>query len=422
MSIPKPFSTPFGRRAADFEQALRARYRLAGLRLSAAVCALMLSCACLAEQEPLSCPLPPQSDSGPTSLRLTHQAVDSQAARQIVTQLAKASGDSADPLALATAYLQHFGSQVRRERPTQLEALPAKGVLLWPAGNPPLADTQAQRLLDWVAAGGNLLAIADDSTLALSATLGVRPMPTRDLGGAPQPIMALPLWPSLTQLYLAEDDAPAYLGFDDSRHLYDVGDQAEAWASSASATHMLLLPWGEGSVTLLSDTELWNNAQLPQYDNAWLLWYLTQGAAVSIMTPAPPVPLWQQALQRFGLTAALSLLALFVWCWHRQGALFPRRRARKELWPDLVALLQRDILRELQRQRPEFTQQGVAERWQYLARLSGLTTRLVGEAMRPYPARGSRKAFTQRIAQLRQLRLALRPHSLRTPDDRHLPS
>lgn len=401
---------------------LRARYRLAGLRLSAAVCALTLSCVCLAQQEPLSCPLPPQSDSGPASLRLTHQAIDSQAARQIVNQLAKTNADSADPLALATAYLQHFGSQVQRERPTPFDALPAKGVLLWPAGNPPLSDTQAQQLLDWVAAGGRLVAVADDSTLALSATLGVRPMPTRDLGGAAQPIMALPLWPSLTQLYLAEDDAPAYLGFDDSRHLYDVGDQAVAWASSANATHLLLLPWGEGNVTLLSDTELWNNAHLAQYDNAWLLWYLTQGAAVSIMAPAPPMPLWQQTLQRFGLTTGLALLALFVWCWHRQGGLLAKRRARKEHWPELVALLQRDILRELQRQRPEFAHQGVAERWQYLARLSGLTTRLVGEAMRPYPARASRKAFTQRIVQLRQLRLALRPPPLRTPDDRHLPS
>ncbi|WP_137279590.1 DUF4350 domain-containing protein [Pseudomonas rhizoryzae] len=408
-------------RSAD-RPSLRARYRLAGLRLSAAVFALALSCAALAQQEPLSCPLPPQSDSGPASLRLTHQALDSQAARQIAMQLAKAGGDGAEPLALATGYLQHFGSQVHRENPAQLDALPPKGVLLWLAGNSPLADAQAQRLLDWVEAGGHLVAIADDRTLALSATLGVRPMPTRELGGAPQPIMALPLWPSLTQLYLAEDDAPAYLSFDDSRHLYDVGDQAVAWASSASATHMLLLPCGEGSVTLLSDTELWNNAHLPQYDNAWLLWYLTQGAPVAIIAPLPPVPLWQQALQRFGLAAVLSLLALFIWHWHSQGSPFPRWRARKEHWPDLIALLQRDILRELQRQRPEFAQQGVAERWQYLARLSGLTTRLVGEAMRPYPARASRKAFTRRIAQLRQLRLALRPLSPRTPDDRHLPS
>ncbi|WCE10744.1 MULTISPECIES: DUF4350 domain-containing protein [Pseudomonas] len=382
---------------------LRARCRFIGSRLSVALWALTLSAACLAQQPPLSCPLPPQADSGPASLRLIHQAVDSRTARQLATQLAAANATDADPLSLAAAYLSHFGSLVRRSRPEQLAELPMSGgVRLWLAGNPPLSEQDAERLLDWVASGGRLVAIADDSTLALTATLGVRPMPTRELSGAAQPIMALPLWPNLTQLYLAEDDAPAYLGFDDSRHLFDVGDQAVAWASSASATHLLLLPWGDGSVTLLSDTELWSNARLPQYDNAWLLWYLTQGAPVTLVAPAPPVPLWLEVLQRGGLAVVLLGLALAFW-W-RQRETHPAGRGA-----ELISVLQRDIQREVQRRRPELADQGVAERWQYLARLSGLSTRVVGEAMRPSPARLSGRDFTRRVAQLRHLRLAVRP-------------
>ncbi|WP_454253579.1 DUF4350 domain-containing protein [Pseudomonas sp. Marseille-Q7302] len=385
---------------------LRARCRFIGLRLSAALWALMLSAACLAQQAPLSCPLPPQADSGPASLRLTHQAVDSRAARQLATQLAAANATDADPLSLAAAYLSHFGSLVRRSRPEQLAELPMSGgVRLWLAGNPPLSEQDAERLLDWVASGGRLVAIADDSTLALTATLGVRPMPTRELSGAAQPIMALPLWPNLTQLYLAQDDAPAYLGFDDSRHLFDVGDQAVAWASSASATHLLLLPWGDGSVTLLSDTELWSNARLPQYDNAWLLWYLTQGAPVTLVAPAPPVPLWLEVLQRGGLAVVLLVLALAFW---RRREPRPAGRGA-ERGSELISALQRDIQREVQRRRPELADQGVAERWQYLARLSGLSTRVVGEAMRPSPPRLSGRDFTRRVAQLRHLRLAVRP-------------
>lgn len=399
---------------------LSARSRCRGIaaRLGAAVWALTLSLACLAQQEPLSCPLPPQADSGPASLRLTHQGLDSHTARQLATQLASSS--NADPQALAVAYLQHFGSRVQRGQSEQLDELPAAGVRLWLAGNPPLADSQAQALLDWVEAGGHLVAVADDSTLALSATLGVRPMPTRELGGGAPPIMALPLWPNLTQLYLAEDDAPAYLGFDDSRHLFDVGDQALAWASSTSATHMLMLPWGDGSVTLLSDTDLWSNAHLGQYDNAWLLWYLTQGAPVTLIAPAPPIPLWLAALQRYGLALLLVTLATGLWLRRRQRDPAPRRDP--ERWPELIAILQRDIQRELQRRRPELADQGVAERWQHLARLSGLSTRAVGEAMRPSPTRLSARDFTRRIAQLRLLRLALRPPLPRTSDDRQLPS
>lgn len=387
----------------------RAWCRLAGQRLGAWLFALTLPLTCLAQAEPLSCPLPPQADSGPASLRLTRQGLDSQAARQIVTQLPAAISRDPEPLAMAAAFLQHFGSPVTRFSAEHLDDLQAQGVRLWLAGNSPLQEQQAQELLDWVAAGGQLVAVADDSTLALSATLGVRPMPTRELGGVAQPIMALPLWPNLTQLYLAEDDAPAYLGFDDSRHLFDVGDQATAWASSASATHMLLLPWGAGSVTLLSDTELWSNARLGQYDNAWLLWYLTQGAPVALIAPTPPVPLWQEALQRFGLTLALLLATLSVWQWRRRrdGAARPARPP--ETWPELIATLQRDIQRRLQRRRPELADQGVAERWQYLARLSGLSTRAVGEAMRPCPPQPSGREITRRVRQLRQLRLALRP-------------
>lgn len=382
---------------------LRARCRFIGSRLSVALWALTLSAACLAQQPPLSCPLPPQADSGPASLRLIHQAVDSRTARQLATQLAAANATDADPLSLAAAYLSHFGSLVRRSRPEQLAELPMSGgVRLWLAGNPPLSEQDAERLLDWVASGGRLVAIADDSTLALTATLGVRPMPTRELGGAAQPIMALPLWPNLTQLYLAEDDAPAYLGFDDSRHLFDVGDQAVAWASSASATHLLLLPWGDGSVTLLSDTELWSNARLPRYDNAWLLWYLTQGTPVTLVAPAPPVPLWLEALQRGGL--AVVLLGLALTFWWRQRETYPAGRGA-----EMISVLQRDIQREVQRRRPELADQGVAERWQYLARLSGLSTRVVGEAMHPSPARLSGRDFTRRVAQLRHLRLAVRP-------------
>lgn len=384
---------------------LRSRCRGIGVRLGAAVWALTLSLACLAQQEPLSCPLPPQSDSGPGSLRLTHQGLDSRTARQTAIQLA-ATSHNADPQALAAAYLQHFGSRVQNGQPEQLAELPAGDVRFWLAGNPPLAETQAQTLLDWVEAGGHLVAVADDSTLALSATLGVRPMPTRELGGAAPPIMALPLWPNLTQLYLAEDDAPAYLGFDDSRHLFDVGDQAVAWASSASATHMLMLPWGDGSVTLLSDTALWSNAHLAQYDNAWLLWYLTQGAPVTLIAPAAPLPLWLDALQRYGLALLLLTLAAGLWLRRHQDHPAPRRDARR--WPELIATLQRDIQREVHRRRPELADRTVAERWQYLARLSDLSTRVVGEAMRPSPARLSTRDFTRRIVQLRLLRLAVR--------------
>ncbi|MDT3722008.1 DUF4350 domain-containing protein [Pseudomonas oryzihabitans] len=396
----------------------RAWCRLAGQRLGAWLLALMLPLTCLAQSEPLSCPLPPQADSGPASLRLTHQGLDSQAARQIAAQLSATTSRNPESQALAAAFLQHFGGPVTRFSAERLDELPAQGMRLWLAGNPQLQEQQAQDLLDWVAAGGHLVAVADDSTLALSATLGVRPMPTRELGGAVQPIMALPLWPNLTQLYLAEDDAPAYLGFDDSRHLFDVGDQATAWASSASATHMLLLPWGEGSVTLLSDTELWSNARLGQYDNAWLLWYLTQGAPVALIAPAPPAPLWQEALQRFGLALALLLATLIAWRWRRrlEGVAQPARPP--EPWPDLIATLQRDIQRQLQRRRPELADQGVAERWQYLARLSGLPTRAVGEAMRPCPARPGSREITLRVMQLRQLRLALRSQPPRTPNDR----
>ena len=54
---------------------------------------------------------------------------------------------------------------------------------------------------------------------------------------------------------------------------------------------MMQLDHGLGSITVVTDADLWKTPAIDQYDNAWLLWYLTRrhrrDAAVQHRTRQP---------------------------------------------------------------------------------------------------------------------------------------
>ncbi|RMR27349.1 hypothetical protein ALP91_04119, partial [Pseudomonas savastanoi pv. glycinea] len=90
-------------------------------------------------------------------------------------------------------------------------------------------------------------------------------------------------WPELTRLYLENESAPAYMSFDPAFHLEDPQDHAQSWANSADATHLLQINRGNGLITIVTDANLWKTRSIGNYDNAWLLWYLTQGSEVTLV-------------------------------------------------------------------------------------------------------------------------------------------
>ena len=298
-----------------------------------------------------------------------------------------------------------------------------------------MSPRQVDQVLNWTRAGGRLLFVAEalwdektgQSSDLLLDRVQVHQSLSKDLKEPPPDPEDDP-YPKLTKLYLENEEAPAYVSFDTAFHLDDPKNLAQAWANSGKATHMMQLTHGLGLITVVTDADLWKTPAIDQYDNAWLLWYLTADTDVTLLFNTDHdsllTLLWRSFPQ--ALVALIALIALGFW--HvgvRNGPLLePAPRARRQLQEHLRAsadfmlrhngqhsllqALQQDILRRVRHRHPGFEQLGVAEQWLVLARLSGQPTRAISQAMSPRPKqRLSSAEFSRQVAQLQTLRNAL---------------
>lgn len=389
----------------------------------------------------------------------------------------------ANPYLAAEMYLRGRGIRVTTARGMEvLDQLPSKGqtlILLGTREN--VTPAQNARLLDWANRGGHLIVTAESlwdedegkSGDALLDQLGVQQFLTADLKdkeeekSAPsddQSAAAPPSedqtgdptgkpevedehpdqassatdkaeagaeadpYPNLTKLYLENEKAPAYIDFDTDYHLFDSKNLAYAWANSGDSTHLLQLQQGQGLITVLTDNWIWQNGELDSYDNAWLLWYLTQDSAVTLVYRADGTSLMTLLMRYFpqALLAAALLLVLVLWrSGLRQGPLQPNPdRSRRQLEEHLragadfilrqrgqLALLQglqRDVMRRARQRQPGFDRLPVAEQWQALGRMTRMSVSSISQAMRPYPQQRMAVAeFTRQVAHLQSLRNAL---------------
>ena len=353
----------------------------------------------------------------------------------------------ANPYLAAEHFLRQQGLQVQRSADLQLlPTLPSAGqTLLLLADRQRMSPRQVERLLAWTAKGGHLVFVAERlwdedegrSGDLLLDSLGLQQYQSDDLDQsddeAEEPVpdadeAAASAYPELTQLYLENEDAPAYFSFDTGFHLYDADNRAHAWANSAAATHLVQLYHGDGLVSVLSDSWIWQNDSIANYDNAWLLWYLSQDSAVTLLYHAERDDLFSLLLRYFpqALLALVLLLGLGLWrVGMRQGPLqAPASPSRRQLQEhlrgsadfllrrsgqhSLLQGLQQDIQRRARRRHPGFERLGVTEQWQVLGRLTRLPSRAISQAMRPLPTqRLSAVDFTRQVAHLQTLRNAL---------------
>ncbi|WP_030129408.1 DUF4350 domain-containing protein [Pseudomonas sp. QTF5] len=298
-----------------------------------------------------------------------------------------------------------------------------------------MSPRQVNQVLNWTRAGGRLLFVAEalwdektgQSNDLLLDRVQLHQSLSKDLKEPPPDLNDDP-YPKLTKLYLENEEAPAYVSFDTAFHLDDPKNLAQAWANSGKATHMMQLTHGLGSITVVTDADLWKTPAIDQYDNAWLLWYLTADTDVTLLFNTDHDSLLT-LLWRYFPQALVALIALIVFgFWHvgvRNGPLLePATRARRQLQEHLRAsadfmlrhngqhgllqALQQDILRRVRHRHPGFEQLVVAEQWLVLARLTGQPTRAISQAMSPRPKqRLSSAEFSRQVAHLQTLRNAL---------------
>ncbi|EJM58106.1 DUF4350 domain-containing protein [Pseudomonas sp. GM48] len=343
----------------------------------------------------------------------------------------------ANPYLAAELFLRKHGLSV--EHANDLDILPSldprRRSLLLLGDHNNMTPRQIDQVMNWTRAGGRLLFVAQSlwnkklghSNDLLLDRVQLHQSLSKDLKEPPPNVGDDP-FPLLTKLYLENEDAPAYAGFNTAFHLEDPKNLAQAWANSARATHMMQLNYGRGSITVVTDADLWKTPAIGQFDNAWLLWYLTADTRVTLIFNADHDNLPTLLLRNFpqALVALLALIGLGFW--HvgvRQGPLQePAPKARRQLQEHLRAsadfllrrngqagllqALQQDILRRVRRRHPGFEQLGVAEQWLVLARLTGQPTRAISQAMSPRPKqRLSSVEFSRQVAHLQSLRNAL---------------
>lgn len=350
---------------------------------------------------------------------------------------------ASSPYLAAEHFLRKQGIAARRaEGLDVLDGLPSEGqtlMLLADRGN--MTPRQVERVLQWTANGGHLLFVAErlwdeeegKSGDLLLDLLGVQQYMSDELDDdesseSEQENEESEAYPQLTKLYLENEQAPAYIAFDTDFHLYDAQNRAHVWANSEAATHLLQLYHGDGLITVLSDPWIWQNRTIDKYDHAWLLWYLSQDSAVTLLYHADSDGLARLLLRHFPLALLVLALLIIATLWHvgmRHGPMqAPASRARRQLEEhlrggadfllrrsgqhSLLKGLQQDINRRARRRHPGFEKLAVAEQWQVLGRMTRLPAKDISQAMRPLPPqRLSASDFTRQVAHLQTLRNAL---------------
>nr|BFD43943.1 DUF4350 domain-containing protein [Pseudomonas sp. FFPRI_1] len=298
-----------------------------------------------------------------------------------------------------------------------------------------MSPRQVDQVLDWTRAGGRLVFVAEalwdpdteQSGDLLLDRVQIHQLLSKDLEEPPEP-EADDAFPQLTKVYLEDEQAPAYIGFDTDFHLDDPDSLAQSWANSGSATHMIQLDYGEGSVTVLTDADIWKAPAIGLYDNAWLLWYLNTDTAVTLLFNTDHPSLWQLLWRYFPQALVALTLLLGLWLWQagtRQGPLLaPAPKARRQLLEHLRAsadfllrhgghqallhALQLDIRRRARRRHPGFEQLAPQAQWDVLAQLSQQPVDTIRQALQPLSGqRLSSVDFSHQVAHLQTLRNAL---------------
>lgn len=343
----------------------------------------------------------------------------------------------ANPYLAAEMFLRERGIDVSHAESLAVlpDIDPRQHTLLMFNDRSKMTPRQVDQVLNWARAGGRLVFVAESiwdektgqSNDLLLDRVQLHQSFTKDLKGTPPEATEDP-WPNLTKLYLEDEDAPAYAGFDTAFHLDDPKNLAQAWANSAKATHMMQLAFGLGTITVVTDADLWKTPAIAQHDNAWLLWYLSADTAVTLLYNTEHDGLLT-LLWRYFPQAIVALLALIgLWLWHvgvRHGPVqAPAPGGRRQLMEHLRAsadfilrhngqqtllqALQQDVLRRARHRHPGFDQLNVAEQWLVLSRLTRQPTRAISQALSPAPKRRMSSAeFCRQVAHLQALRNTL---------------
>lgn len=288
---------------------------------------------------------------------------------------------------------------------------------------------------DTAATGADVTATSDSDDLSEQETAADASRPTTESGNTPVDVQ-IPITRTcnvrnsadILRVVWAEGAEPLQINFGFPYTLEDASGQVRRTAG-AEPNGLLQYQVGQGRMTVLLNTHIWNNHTIGDYDHAFLLWHLV-GDRLRVWFVANHDSenllqvLWRNA--RYLLIGLITLLVLWAWRrWVRFGPLIPdpvpsRRQLlehieastsfswkHRQLEP-LLLRLRDDIWLHLNRHHGIDHQDGDSSRLalQKLAELSQQPADAVRQAM-TCPAPQRENDWVELISQLQTIRNAL---------------
>ncbi len=331
----------------------------------------------------------------------------------------------------AQQFLQRSGVEVTdADSLIRLKSLETVSTVFISRANQIVNPRQLESVLDWLKEGGSLIVTADsltnnDDLLLKEFGVDVNWSESEtddseedkqtiseslreynekiDSGMTPEEIEAEKKVDSfLTRIEFSDDIGTLEINFDPAlvlSHPYIESDEDRgesdknpfSWASSDKGIHLMQFNVGEGLLTIISDSSIWQSINIDQLNHAYLLWILSStDGDFAILRTTHRDSLWQSFVKNaYELLIALSL---FIACWvwytaHRFGRIIPletgERRALSEhfsatanyLWhrkagKHLLQPLRDQIFRRAQFTIPEFATANIETRLTLIAEYS----------------------------------------------------
>ncbi len=278
----------------------------------------------------------------------------------------------------AERFAERMGLPARELRSVvDLDSLPARGVLVLPNRRQAIDAPRITRLLNWVNAGGHLIAEAEFPGLddRLLAALGVEREPRKI---SVKPLVLEDGERRLTVLFVSR------IGLRAAAPLrFQVGDQ------------LLTFARGRGLVTVTTSLDFARNAAIGTHDHAELLWRLLSLApspSLQVFSRPERLSLWSFLARHAAPALVAALLLLVFWLWRiaprfgpvpadappaRRRLLDHLRASGRYLWTQglrarLAAAARDSALRRLSRAQPDFAFASATEKAARLAALAGV--------------------------------------------------
>ncbi len=218
-----------------------------------------------------------------------------------------------NPYLAAARLLERLGARTISTDGTILLRLPDTGeTLLVPGESRLLGQAQTRELLDWVRAGGYLVAAAStpgSDQLLKELGLGWSVSESAENEEPQTTQLQAPPWTTASTLTVSWRRPLAFV----------VPASRASWSAPAEAPAVACVPYGRGAVTVIADGGMFTNDRLGLEGNAELLWYLATGPdhrrVVQLVAresyPSLLALLWHYC--RAALASGLAALAALLW-------------------------------------------------------------------------------------------------------------